>query len=346
MNQSKVSTSATITHGMMPDVGNKKVILFGSCTEDWGTKSITEAYARMLSPMITIRLNKGLKRMGPLQILKWWVFLYQHREAELTVVSLHRAPSLIAGLFPFPRKGRWITILESNESCPYGLQGLKKAIYDSVYRLAFRRLDAVYSPFEPFRNYYQAQGARVYSCLYPLPFPVESVNDWEPSPNIRVLFIGADYKRKGGDLLLEFWTRTRPRNSTLTFVCPEPPTSNVAGVEFLTDITIGTDAHRRLLTSHDIMILPTFQDPFGFALLEAINFGICAITTEAAGAAEIVRQAGGIVAATPQESIDQLAKLCEVPTDIERRRLHCREFLFQYNAALRESIDRMLSEPV
>jgi glycosyltransferase involved in cell wall biosynthesis len=215
-------------------------------------------------------------------------------------------------------------------------------MYDAVYRYAFSRLDAVYSPFLPFREYYGSQGVNVNSCLYPLPYPVDSANDWQPSEKIRILFIGADYKRKGGDLLLNYWQKSRPANAELTFVCPDPPTTNTQGVIFLTDIKIGTVAHRELLTCHDVMILPTFQDPFGFALLEAINFGICTITTEHAGAAEIVRNAGGIVADNPEESIKALDKLCETPNEINLRRHKCREFLVQYEAELLNSFEKMI----
>lgn len=324
------------------DYHSKKVILFGSCTEDWGTKSITEAYAHLLCPTITIRLDRGLKRMRPMEILKLWRFLSSHRKSGVTVVCLHRAPTLIAGFFPLSHSAKWITILESNESCPYGLKGFARMFYDAVYRLAFKRLDAVYSPFIPFREYYQAQGINVQSCHYPLPFPIESVNDWKPSSTTRVLFIGADYKRKGGDLLLDFWEKKRPPNAILTFVCPEPPTNNAAGVVFLTNISIGTQAHRDLLTSHDIIILPTFQDPFGFALLEAINFGICAITTRAAGAAGIVEESGGIVAETPQDAINELAILCCSPDTIQQRQNQCRDFVVTYDQALRASMDQIL----
>jgi glycosyltransferase involved in cell wall biosynthesis len=330
-------------HNPAPVEGDqKKIILFGSCTEDWGTKSITEAYAHLLAPTVTIRLDRGLKRMPPMEIIKLWCFLYRQRKFGVTVVCLHRAPTLIAGLFPLPRSARWITILESNESCPYGLRGFKRMFYDAVYRLAFRRLNAVYSPFVPFREYYKAQGINVQSCLYPLPFSVGSVNEWKPSAQIRVLFIGADYKRKGGDLLLDFWARARPRNAVLTFVCPEPPESNATGVVYMTDITIGTQAHRNLLTSHDIIILPTFQDPFGFALLEAINFGICAITTRAAGAAGIVEDSGGIVAETPQKAIAALENLFMSPDEIRQRQIKCREFVCTYDQALRSSMKQIL----
>jgi glycosyltransferase involved in cell wall biosynthesis len=324
------------------NIARKKVVLFGSCTDDWGTKSITEAYVSLLSPSITIRLERGLKKMRPLEVLKLWRFLYTQRKTGVTVVCLHRAPTLIAGLFPFPRHARWITILESNESCPYGLTGLRCKFYDAIYRIAFRRLDAVYSPFFPFRKYYQEQGISIKSCFYPLPFPVESLKEWKPAVTTRVLFIGADYTRKGGDLLLAFWAKSKPKNATLTFVCPSPPMYDSDDVVFLTEIKIGTPAHHNLLTNHDIIILPTFQDPFGFALLEAINFGICAITTSAAGAASIVIESGGIVANTPQAAIAELAELCNNPEDIKERQLKCRNFVHNYDQALRDSMNQIL----
>ena len=110
----------------------------------------------------------------------------------------------------------------------------------------------------------------------------------------------------------------------------------------MTDITIGTQAHRNLLTSHDIIILPTFQDPFGFALLEAINFGICAITTRAAGAAGIVEDSGGIVAETPQKAIAALENLFMSPDEIRQRQIKCREFVCTYDQALRSSMKQIL----
>jgi glycosyltransferase involved in cell wall biosynthesis len=320
----------------------KELILFGSCTVDWGSKSITETYAKTLNADITVRLTKGFKQMRLLEILKMWAFLFQHRDANCTIICMHRAPTLIAGLFPLPRKGRWITIISSNASCPYVLSKVKRVINDWIYRIAFRRFDAVYSPFPPFCAYYNAQGAQVQLCRYPLPFPVEVIRERTESNTIRVLFIGAAYKRKGGELLLDFWAANPPPGASLTFVCPSPPQSEAKNVRYETNIIIGTDAHRDLLRSHDIMILPTFREPFGFVLLEAINFGLCTITTEVAGAADLVRESGGIVAADPASAITELARICSNPKEVEERKRVCREFVLKYDEEIRQSLTSML----
>ncbi len=322
----------------------KELILFGSCA-DWGTKSITEAYARNLNADITIRLSKGFKKMRLSEILSLWIFLYRHRGEHCRIICLHRAPTLIAGLFPFPRKARWIACIDSNASCPYILSKSKRLFNDWIYRMAFRRLDAIYSAFDPFAVYYNLQGMNLQPCRYPLPYPVESVAEHTESSTIRVLFIGAAYKRKGGDLLLDFWAANPPAGASLTFVCPTPPRLEAKSVRYETTITTGNFAHRDLLRSHDIMILPTFRDPFGFALLEAINFGLFTITTEVAGAADLVRESGGIVAADPASAIEELARICRNPEEVEKRKRACREFLVMYDAQIQQAHATMLEMP-
>jgi glycosyltransferase involved in cell wall biosynthesis len=335
-----------ITRGAPQERRSGELILFGSCTEDWGTKSITETYAKSLEPDITIRLTKGFKKMRLKEILSLWIFLFRHRGEHCRIVCLHRAPTLIAGLFPFPRKARWITVIESNASCPYVLSKAKRLFNDWIYRIVFRRLDAVYSPFGPFCDYYNAQGAKIQPCRYPLPYPAQAVAERTESDTIRVLFIGAAYKRKGGDLLLDYWAANAPAGATLTFVCPSPPRSEAQNVRYETSITTGTEAHRDLLRSHDIMILPTFRDPFGFALLEAMNFGLCAITTQVAGAADLVLESGGIVSADPAKAIQELARICKNPDEVAARKQACREFLLAYDAQIQQAHATMLEMPM
>lgn len=203
-------------------------------------------------------------------------------------------------------------------------------------------MDAVYSPSQGFRDYYNHLGANISPCIYPLPKIIpEKFRAGNLSP-VKLLFVGADYRRKGGDILLNAWKQISPTNATLTFVCPSPPDEIIPGVYYLRDIKAGTLEQILLFQEHDIFVLPTILEPFGFALLEAVNSGMCAVTTEAAGAAQIVRDSGGIVTDTAMSACKAAINLSQSPAEIHERRKNCINFLPQYEQRAKKSLDSIV----
>ena len=106
----------------------------------------------------------------------------------------------------------------------------------------------------------------------------------------RVLFVGGDFHRKGGDLLLD-WFRARGRGRCeLSLVSADPALRDLheAGVTVRTDLKPNSDELRRLFWRSDVLCLPSRSEPFGMAAVEGLAAGLPIVTSNAGGLAEIV----------------------------------------------------------
>lgn len=314
-----------------------------SSAADYGTTSISAAYENALEPVSAMKITKGFKRLNIVDVSRILLFILRSWIQGNTIICLFNAPILLCGIFPLPRRGRWVGILDWNEIlCRSGQKIPFFAFYDSLYRMAFRRMSAVYSPSSEFVELYRTRGIEIRHCDYPLPKEPERPPRFGVQNPLRVLFVGADFIRKGGDLLLKTWKLSAPQGATLTFVCPYPPEEFIEGVSFLKDIKAGTREQESLFHDHDIFVLPTKKDAFGFALLEALNCGMCVITTEGAGAAPVVERFGGIVTPDPESAIARLMQLVQNPTDVVDKRSKCAKYLPEYRSHVNRSLEDII----
>jgi glycosyltransferase involved in cell wall biosynthesis len=299
-------------------------------TVDHGTSSITSAYLALLKPHAHLLLPDGVKRGGLRPLLHASKVLQSWQRQDARILCLFNMPTLLGAYVPrIKRKTKRVAILDWTANCPKCVGKPYKRLYDIVYRIAFSRLDAVASPSKEFREFYSNEKTKISPILYPLPYP-----EHQPKPrllegNIKVLFIGADLERKGGHQLLHAWESHQPQEMELTFVTPAPPDRRIEGVTFRNDINAGTDGHRKLFETHDLLILPSYSEPFGYVLLEAINFGLVPLTPRSTGAAEIVENAGGFLLDTPESCIENLFSLQTQRQEIEARK----HKVCQYNPA-------------
>ena len=117
---------------------------------------------------------------------------------------------------------------------------------------------------------------------------------WAPPPGqrqtahrTRLLFVGADFARKGGDLLLDVWRSHFADECELHLVTrgdvtPEP------GVVVYRDFSPNDPGLRSLYHSCDALVLPTRADCFSLASIEAMAAGLPVITTNVGGIPDIV----------------------------------------------------------
>jgi glycosyltransferase involved in cell wall biosynthesis len=103
----------------------------------------------------------------------------------------------------------------------------------------------------------------------------------------RLLFVGSDFKRKGGPLLLEVFSRhfaERAELDVMTFA-PLPPRPGVT-------VHLGVKAHspewRALWDRADAFVFPSTLETFGIVLLEAMAFGVPVISGPVGAAAELM----------------------------------------------------------
>ena len=115
--------------------------------------------------------------------------------------------------------------------------------------------------------------------------PDRSVRRHEPT----ILFIGNDFVRKGGELLLVAFAQVRREipSAQLIIVGTAHRIAEQVGVQVL-----GRIADRQriadLYAEADVFALPSFFDPYPLVLLEAMAYGLPCVATRTCGVPEIV----------------------------------------------------------
>jgi len=105
----------------------------------------------------------------------------------------------------------------------------------------------------------------------------------------RILFVGGDFYRKGGDLLLEWADRTRTEGWQLDLVTRDPVTSSHPNVRVHNGLTSNSPELRRLYAEANVFALPTRGDCYSIASVEAMAAGLPIILSKVGGTGDIVR---------------------------------------------------------
>lgn len=138
---------------------------------------------------------------------------------------------------------------------------------------------------------YDVDPARV-CCVYSGPniqIDDESKPMKEEGP-IEILFVGVDWYRKGGDLLLAAYTQIRPDfpQSELVFVgCNAPVTGlNSDGVRFEGKVPLDRVGH--YFEKASIFCMPTRLEPFGIVFIEAMAYELPIVATNVGAVPDLV----------------------------------------------------------
>lgn len=139
--------------------------------------------------------------------------------------------------------------------------------------------------------------------------------------NIRVLYVGGDVKRKGGDLLYEAFRSRLNGKCTLTMVTNQD-LEPFEGFTLRKGIRYGSSEHLAVMRDHDIFILPTHQDAGPQVIGEAAAAGLVVLTTKfALGAPHVIREGvNGIISDTPESCVKALEELLDHPQKIKQMR--------------------------
>ena len=121
--------------------------------------------------------------------------------------------------------------------------------------------------------------------------------DWS-SP--RFLFIGREWERKNGPMLLRAFERVRRRiaSATLDLVGGHPPVDTM-GISGHGPLHLGQPAERKrlegLFRGATCFVLPSFCEPFGIGYVEAGFAGMPSVGTSVGGAADFIGEEAGLV---------------------------------------------------
>jgi glycosyltransferase involved in cell wall biosynthesis len=165
-----------------------------------------------------------------------------------------------------------------------------------------------------------------------LPFSVD-LDLFVPSPSrddgvVKILFVGGDFQRKGGDVLLDWFVKQHDPNLQMTMVTGHHP-GNFKNVTVQTNIQYGQLKHIELFKEHDIFVLPTKCDGYPSVVGEAACAGLAILTTKyALGAPEIIQNGvNGYIGNSQEELLGQLNLLIQNKPLIESMKQSSRQIM-------------------
>jgi glycosyltransferase involved in cell wall biosynthesis len=103
----------------------------------------------------------------------------------------------------------------------------------------------------------------------------------------RVLFVGGDFERKGGPLLLD-WYRQRGRGHCTLDLVTRASLPSEDGVRVYNGIQGNTPGARQRFFEADVFVLPSLGECFGIASVEAMAARLPVVATNVGGAGDIV----------------------------------------------------------
>lgn len=136
----------------------------------------------------------------------------------------------------------------------------------------------------------------------------------------RILFVGSDFTRKGGDLLLEVFRERLSARADLHLVTGKLSNPLPANT-FLHNGLIPNDARLRdLFAQADLFVLPTRADLSPNVVLEAMATGIPVVATRVGAISEMVRDGETGFLVRPNDGAALAERIETVLSDPDRRR--------------------------
>lgn len=138
------------------------------------------------------------------------------------------------------------------------------------------------------------------------------------SEKMKVIFVGNDFKRKGGNILLSIMKKIKDVDLTIVSTLRDctPDERNVIRNSVQTapyiNLVEGMERERLLkdiYNQNDVFILPTLSESFGYSILEAMSKRLAIISTDIGAIPEmVVDEKNGFLIHSPQELIDYNAQ--------------------------------------
>jgi glycosyltransferase involved in cell wall biosynthesis len=293
----------------IPDYGKTRLI--ETANADW----------RMLVPDVvssagsdTLHLTSD-PMFNPISRCAWR--LCAKRQIPFGFISI--CPGMYVG-----RAGRW----------------LRKFLYRLYVRRAAQNVNPILAISNECRQFFIDNGFPS-NCVFPWAYFVEdrALPFETPARNeLRLVYLGRLLKRKRVDVLLRALSRVvgdRPQvKLTIIGGGPEEQSLRQLANELrLTDRIVfqPTILHEEVhseLQKHDVLVLPTELDDWGVVVNEALQAGLAVVTTENAGASELIQcgRTGLICKCDVVDFANAIAQLTDCPKTLAEMRKRAREY--------------------
>ncbi len=200
-----------------------------------------------------------------------------------------------------------------------GVNDWKRRLSHAVHHRAFRGVARKFQVFLPMgsdcaesleRDYGIERERCNFLTLAPqdlAAFPAPEVRDY--TRPWRLLFVGNDFERKGGDFLLRLYREKLSQTCTLTILSNDPAVRSISmppGVQHLHSLSL--EQLRQVFREHHVFVFPTRQDFLPQVLAEALAFGLPCIANDVGGIRDLVidGETGFLMKGT--DSLDQWAQ--------------------------------------
>jgi glycosyltransferase involved in cell wall biosynthesis len=184
----------------------------------------------------------------------------------------------------------------------------QKILYQKLYRL----IALTDNLAENFNKAYGISHDKIFYVPLPLDFDYYYQEPKETPDIPRVLFVGGEFYRKGGNHLLAAWDSKLKGKCELILLTNDIVESK-EGIIVHNKVSKGDLLHKELFQQADIFILPTNRDAYPIVLGEAAAASKAIITTKyALGARNIIKhQESGLIMESPETCVDGLLILLE-----------------------------------
>lgn len=301
---------------------------FSSDEVEYAGRDLSKSKRFVLTKGARIRESLAMRHLFGQARREGRVIVYQGISPALFCTPWHRGcPSYV--ILDWTRK--LYEPIRNKRMSPAGVTLLHKAILRRSVSGVVGLTDAV---VQSLLDDYETPASKVHKGR--MPFDVEG---FEPSRDrddgvVRILFVGGEFYRKGGDRLLEWYRRSGAENVELTIVTQsdvEVPDT----VRLIRNDPKFSPADE--FSRNDLFVLPTRYDAYPQVLGEAASAGLGIITTDTAlGASEIIDPGkNGFVVAGDGELQAVLDRVVGDADEIRRLKGHSRRKMaeqFSYSA--------------
>ncbi len=136
----------------------------------------------------------------------------------------------------------------------------------------------------------------------------------------RILFVGGDFWRKGGDRLLDVF-RQLPTDTAELHLVTRSAVQSEPGVRVYRDLQANSPELVQLFRTSDLFVLPTQAEAFGLVSIEAAATGLPVIGTRVGGQPDIVSEGetGFLIEPNDNHALGQRLSQLLLDADLRRR---------------------------